>query len=94
MLEQVISKVRRILKDAQQKLSVEAAAAVEQVYNDIVVLNDFIDKELDAVNSNSNLDERGKKTAKRRVFEQAGRKLEVIKVKKIGHLNSESLIEL
>ncbi len=94
MLEQVISKVRRILKDAQQKLSVESAAAVEQVYNDIVVLNDFIDKELDAVNSNSNLDERGKKTARRGVFEQAGRKLEVIKVKRIGHLNSESLIEL
>jgi hypothetical protein len=82
MLKQTISKARRILKDAQQNLPVESAAAVEQVYNDIVVLNNFINKELSAVEINSSLDESSKKAARRGVFEKAGRKLETIKAKK------------
>jgi len=88
MLEQILSNAHRILKDAQQKLSAESAAAVEQIYNDIMILNDFIDKELSAIDSKSNLDERSKKAARRSVFEHAGRKLEVIKSKrKYSELN-------
>jgi len=82
MLEQIISKAHRILIDAQQTLSVESAAAVEQVHNDIVILNDFIDKELTAIERNAGLDDGEKKKARRRVFEQAGRKLEAIKAKR------------
>jgi hypothetical protein len=82
MLEQIISKAHRILIDAQQTLSVESAAAVEQVHNDIVILNDFIDKELSAIERNSGLDDGDKKKARRRVFEQAGRKLEAVKAKR------------
>ena len=82
MLEKILSKARRILLDAQKKLSAESAAVIEQVYNDIVVLNDFIGKELYAVESNSSLDAKSKRAARRGVFEQASRKLEVIKAKK------------
>ena len=88
MLEQIISKVRHILKDAQQKLSVESAAAIEQVYNDIVALNAYINKELAALESNSNLEPGSIKAARRGIFEQAGRKLEVIKAKRdFSHLS-------
>ena len=82
MLEDVLSKARRILKDAQQKYSAAAAVAIEQAYNDIVNLNDFIGKELAAIEANSGLDEIGKKKARRGVIEQAGRKFEVIKAKR------------
>jgi hypothetical protein len=82
MLELAISKARHISNDAQQKLSVESSIAVEQVFNDIVVLNDFINKEIYAIKNSSNFDESGKKAARRRVFEQAVRKFEVIKAKR------------
>ena len=81
MLDHIISRVRRILKDARQKLSVESAAAVENLYRDIVSLNDYIVRELDAVESNSKFDQKRKKAARRSVFEQAARKLEVIKAR-------------
>jgi hypothetical protein len=79
MLEKIISKAHRILSDAQQRLSADSVAAIEQVYNDIIALKDFIDKELYALECNSSLDANIKKSARRGVFEQAGRKLEVIK---------------
>jgi len=79
MLEKIISKAHRILSDAQQRLSADSAAAIEQVYNDIIALKDFIDKELYALECNPGLDANIKKSARRGVFEQAGRKLEVIK---------------
>ena len=82
MLEQIISKARRILKEAQLNLPVESAEVVEQVYSDIVVLNHFINKELFKVESYSSLDESSKKVARRGVFEEAGRKLEILKAKK------------
>jgi hypothetical protein len=82
MLEHVLSKARRILKDAQQKFSVESAAAVEQVYKDIVNLNDFIGNELAAIEANAALDEIGKKKARRGLIEKAGRKFEVIKAQR------------
>ena len=81
MLEKIILKAGRMLTDAHQKLSAEPVAGVEQMYNDIVALNDYINKELSAVESNSSLDAISKKAARRGVFEQAGRKLESIKAK-------------
>ncbi|UCD78749.1 MAG: hypothetical protein JSW26_25665 [Desulfobacterales bacterium] len=91
MLEQVLSRLRRILKDAQQKFPVESVAAVEQAFDDIVNLNDFIDNELTAIEANSDLDERGRKNARRGVIEQAGRKFEAIKAKRIYSALSETL---
>ena len=91
MLEQVLSRLRRILKDAQQKFPVESAAAVEQAFDDIVNLNDFIDNELTAIEANSDLDERGRKNARRGVIEQAARKFEAIKAKRIYSALSETL---
>ena len=93
MLDKIISKARRILMDAQKMLTVESAAAVEQVYNDIVALNDFIDKELYAVENNRDLDEISKKAARRVVYEQAGRKLEILKARRNYSDTSEALEE-
>jgi len=91
MLEKIILKAGRILKDAHQKLSAEPVAGVEQMYNDIVALNDYINKELSAVESNSSLDAISKKAARRGIFEQAGRKLEVIKSQKNYSALSDTL---
>jgi len=82
MLEQTKLKARRMIKDLQQKLSVESATAIENVYNDIAVLSDFINQELFAIDRRSDLDQKSKKPARRHVFEQAGRKLEAIKAKR------------
>ena len=79
MLEKIISKAHRILTDAQQRLAADSAAAIEQMYNDIIAIKDFIDKELYALESNPSLDANIKKSARRGVFEHAGRKLEIIK---------------
>ena len=91
MLQKIILKAGRILKDAHQKLSAEPVAGVEQMYNDIVALNDYINKELSAVESNSSLDAISKKAARRGIFEQAGRKLEVIKSQKNYSALSDTL---
>lgn len=90
MLEPALSKVRHILTEAQQNFSAGSAAAIEQVYHDIVQLDHFLEKELAAIEANSELDERGKKRARREVIEQAGRKLEVIKAKSNNSALSEA----
>lgn len=71
-----------LLKDMQLSGSVESVAVVEQMYNDIVALNEFICKGLSAVESNSSFDAMSQKAAKRSFFEEAGRKLENIKSQK------------
>jgi hypothetical protein len=83
MMKDAISKTRLILEDAQQKLSVEAAVAIEQVYGDIEHLNNFIKAETQAIEADEVLNEEAKSTARRKVLEQAGRKLEVLKQKRI-----------
>ena len=82
MLEHVLSKARRFLEDAQQKFPEASTSAIEQVYNDIVDLSDFVETEFAAIKENSRLDESGKQKARRGVIEQAGRKLEFIKSKR------------
>ncbi|UCE56179.1 MAG: hypothetical protein JSV31_12255, partial [Desulfobacterales bacterium] len=83
MIEDAISKTRLILEDAQQKLPVEAAVAIEQVYGDIEHLNNFIKTEIQTIEADEVLNEETKSTARRKVLEQAGRKLEVLKQKRI-----------
>jgi len=79
MLKDAISKARKALKEAQQKYPVESAAAIEQVYADIKNLNTFINKEVDIIVSDKNLNDRAKSNERRKVLEQAGRKLELLK---------------
>ncbi len=82
MLKDVISKARRTLKETQQKHSIESAAAVEQVYADIKTLNTFINIEVDQIESDRNLNDRDRSNERRKIFEQAARKLELIKEKR------------
>ena len=89
MLKEAIAKARKALKEAQQKYSVETAAAIEQVYADIKNLNTFINREIDIIDSDRNLNDRSKSNERRKVLEQAGRKLEILKEKR----TKSSLIE-
>jgi hypothetical protein len=82
MLKDAISKTRQALKKAQQKYSVESAAAIEQVYGDIKNLNTFINKEVDIINNDKALNDRTKSNERRKVLEQAGRKLEILREKR------------
>jgi hypothetical protein len=82
MLEQVLSKARQILEEARLNLSVDMAASIEQVYSDIETLINFLNREIDIIENNLDLDESAKRTARREVLENAGRKIEVIKKKR------------
>ena len=81
MLAHVLSKIRQILEEARLKLSVDMAASIEQIYSDIETLINFINREMDILGNHRALDESAKRTARREVLENAGRKLEVIKIK-------------
>jgi hypothetical protein len=91
MLKDALSKARKVLKEAQQKYSVESAAAIEQVYADIKNLNTFINKEVDIIESDKNLNNRAKSNERRKVLEQAGRKLELLKEKRMKSALIEDL---
>ena len=97
MLERIILRVHGMANDVRQKLSAESATAIEDLCHDIISLNDFIMKELEAVESNSIFDEKSKKVARRGIFEQAARKLEVIKARRnysnAGQLREMKLID-
>ena len=82
MLEQALSKIDLILNDARKRLAPNKVAAIEQVYKDIENLNDFINTRLNEIEAERNLDHKFKKPERRKVFEQAGRKLETIKEKR------------
>ena len=91
MLNNVISKVHLMVKDAQQILPAEFAKVIEGVYGEIVELNNFINKQLVAVESNTDLDDTANKRARRMVFEDAGKKLEVLKNKRNYSSKREAL---
>lgn len=82
MLEHILSKIRQMVKDAQQSLPVESAAAIESVYGDIVNLNNLIIKKLNSIENNTNIGAVAQKAAKRKVWEKAARKLEILKSKR------------
>jgi hypothetical protein len=71
-----------MVKEAQNSLPVESAAAIESVYGDIVNLNNLIGKKLIAIENDITVSEIAKKTARREILEKAGRKLEVLKSKR------------
>ena len=82
MLKNVILMTGKLLKEAQLNLPEEAADAVQRLYTQITMLNNYINEEVDNIESNSDLTDSAKKVARRKVFEKAGRKLEVLKAKK------------
>ena len=82
MLKHAISKARQAVKEAQQKYSVESAAAVEQIYGDIKKLNTFITKEVEIIENDRDLNDSAKSNERRKVLEQAARKLEILKEKR------------
>ena len=89
MLRNAIARARKAVKEAQEQFPVESAAAIEQVYADIQKLNTFINKEVDIIKSDKNLNQQAKSNEKRKVLEQAGRKLELLKERR----NKSALIE-
>lgn len=82
MLEHLLSRVRQILDKAQVNLPVDMAASIEQVYRDIEILINFINREIEIIENNRGLDESAKRNARRKVLENAGRKFEVINTKR------------
>ena len=82
MLEHVLSKGRQIVEEAQRNLSVDMAASIEQVYAEIETLINFIHREIEIVENNLDLDENAKRTTRREVLENAGRRFEVIRTKR------------
>jgi hypothetical protein len=82
MLQHITSKIREIVKDAQKTLPVESAAAIEGVYGDILNLNNSINKKLKIIENDVKLHASAKSTAKRKLLEKAGRKLEALKSKR------------
>jgi hypothetical protein len=82
MLAHVLSEVRQILDEARLKLSVDMAAFLEKLYSDIETLINFINREIGLIGNHRDLDESTKRTARREVLENAGRKFEVIKTKR------------
>jgi len=82
MLDHLLSRVRQILEKAQDNLPVDMAASIEQVYGDIEILINFINKEIEIIEDNRGLDASAKRNARREVLENAGRKFEVINTKR------------
>lgn len=79
MLTGVISKANLIFKDAQERLSVQSADAVERVCISIENLNNFLNQEMARIGKDPKLSYRERSNARRGAVEQAGRKLEVLK---------------
>ena len=82
MLAQTLAKAQLLLEEAQQKLSEESVAIIERIYNDVVNLDNFINKKVAEAENDKSLDSVQKKAAKREAFERAERKLEVLKDKR------------
>ena len=65
MLKGVISKANLILKDAQQRLTIQSADAVERVIISVENLNNFINKEMDRIEKDPKLGHRERRNARR-----------------------------
>jgi hypothetical protein len=82
MLKNVLSKIGRIVKDIQHDQPAELAALAENVYGEFLNLNNYIHTALDDIENDNELDAKSKSNARRLLFEEAERKLEVLKDKK------------
>lgn len=89
MLAKVIARIQLLLEEAQQKLSEDSVAVIEQVYRDVIKLDKFLRKKVADIEKDKSLDSIKKRAAKREVFERAERKLEALKAKR----NYPTLIE-
>ena len=82
MLKHVLSKIRGIVKDIQHDQPHELATVAENLYGEFLNLNNYIHKALDDIKNDTQLDAKAKSNARRLLFEEAERKLEVLKDKK------------
>jgi hypothetical protein len=89
MLKSVLSKANAILRDAQCRLPVDSADAIEQVCISIENLNVSINKKIQHIEQDPGLSPPARSNAKRELYEKAGRRLEVLKDKS----NYSTLIE-
>jgi hypothetical protein len=71
-----------MVEDARQNLPAEFANVIEGVYGELVDLNNFLNKKLGTIESDKDLDDTAKNHVRRTVFEETGRRLEVLKNKR------------
>lgn len=82
MLNQLIPKLRFQLAKATKILPGEGVVVVEKVYNDILLMRNFIVNEFQRIEDDKNLSEGNKNSSRREVLEKAIAKLEILKSKR------------
>jgi hypothetical protein len=82
MLDHLIPKLRFQLANAEKILPEDGVAVVEKVYNDILLMRNFVVNEFQAIREDKNLSERDKDNSRRQVLEKAITKLEILKSKR------------
>jgi hypothetical protein len=82
MLDHLIPKLRFQLANAEKMLPEDGVAVVEKVYNDILLMRNFVVNEFQAIREDKDLSERDKDSSRRQVLEKAITKLEILKSKR------------
>ena len=82
MLDHLIPKLRFQLANAEKMLPEDGVAVVEKVYNDILLMRNFVLNEFQAIREDKDLSERDKDSSRRQVLEKAITKLEILKSKR------------
>ena len=82
MLKHVLTKIRGIVKDIQHDQPHELATVAENIYGELLNLINYIHKALVDIENDTEFDAKSKSNARRLLFEEAERKLEVLKDKK------------
>jgi hypothetical protein len=82
MLDHLIPKLRFQLANAEKMLPEDGVAVVEKVYNDILLMRNFVVNEFQAIKEDMDLSERDKDSSRRQVLEKAITKLEILKSKR------------
>ena len=82
MLDNLIPKLRFQLAEATRILSEDSVAVVEKVYNDILLMRNFIENEFQRIKDNDRLSDPNKDNSKRQILEKAITKLEILKSKR------------
>lgn len=83
ILEDVITQIGLKLEQARQQRTAEQAAVLEQLLKGIEKIAKFINDEFERINNGPSLDDKAKSTARRKALEQAGRKFEALKARKL-----------
>jgi hypothetical protein len=82
MLDHLIPKLRFQLANAEKMLSEDGVAVVEKVYNDILLMRNFVVNEFQTIREDKNLSERDRDNSRRQILEKAITKLEILKSKR------------